>query len=84
MNRRNFLAFAALFVADPERLLWRPGARLISIPKPLVITAENLPLHFACGDIITFSGYFPGRFVVVSVYPGQLTFGREGGQRWQK
>lgn len=34
MNRRGFLA--ALLggaVLDPERLLWRPGAKLISIPK---------------------------------------------------
>ena len=35
MNRRLFLgAIASAFVADPERLLWRPGAKLISIPKP--------------------------------------------------
>lgn len=34
MNRRGFLA--ALLggaVLDPERLLWRPGAKLISIPS---------------------------------------------------
>ena len=37
MNRRGFLAtLAAAFVADPERLLWVPGRKLISIPpKPL-------------------------------------------------
>jgi hypothetical protein len=36
MNRRGFLA--ALIggaTLDPERLLWRPGAKLISIPKVL-------------------------------------------------
>lgn len=34
MNRRGFLAaFGAAMVApDPDKLLWRPGARLISIP----------------------------------------------------
>lgn len=38
MNRRGFLAtLAAAFVApDPERLLWVPGARLISVPAPSV------------------------------------------------
>lgn len=36
MNRRGFLAFAAalLVAPDPDQLLWRPGARLISIPAP--------------------------------------------------
>lgn len=35
MNRRNFLSvLAASFALDPERLLWKPGAKLISIPKP--------------------------------------------------
>jgi len=37
MNRRGFFgilggAFAA--ATDPERLLWTPGQRLISIPRP--------------------------------------------------
>ncbi len=38
MNRRLFLsslaAFAGAAVLDPEKLLWRPGAKLISIPAP--------------------------------------------------
>lgn len=36
VTRRGFLASlaAALVAPDPERLLWRPGARLISIPRP--------------------------------------------------
>lgn len=38
MNRRLFLSSAAAIAAtislDPEKLLWRPGAKLISIPKP--------------------------------------------------
>lgn len=35
-SRRSFLAaLAAAFVApDPERLLWVPGARVISVPAP--------------------------------------------------
>lgn len=37
MNRRGFLSALAAAVAgpmviDPERILWRPGAKLISIP----------------------------------------------------
>lgn len=40
MNRRNFLGMLAASVGgmtlDPERLLWRPGAKLISIPKPSI------------------------------------------------
>jgi hypothetical protein len=35
MNRRSFLtALASALVLDPERLLWVPGQKLISIPKP--------------------------------------------------
>jgi hypothetical protein len=35
MNRRGFLgALLAGATLDPERLLWRPGAKLISIPSP--------------------------------------------------
>lgn len=38
MNRRGFFgslaAIAATAVLDPERLLWVPGKKLISIPAP--------------------------------------------------
>jgi hypothetical protein len=38
MNRRGFLSFlgaaAGTAVLDPERMLWVPGAKLISIPRP--------------------------------------------------
>ena len=34
MTRRVLFAVLAGAVLDPERLLWRPGARLISIPTP--------------------------------------------------
>lgn len=35
MNRRGFIgSLIASAVLDPDKLLWRPGARLISIPKP--------------------------------------------------
>jgi hypothetical protein len=33
MTRRAlFASLAAAFVLDPERLLWKPGAKLISVP----------------------------------------------------
>ena len=42
MNRRSFLAaLAGAMVLDPERLLWRPGAKLISTPKPNVLDELN-------------------------------------------
>ncbi len=35
MNRRGFLgAIIAGLAFDPERLLWVPGKKLISVPKP--------------------------------------------------
>ena len=34
MNRRGFLALLAGAVLDPERLLWVPGRKVISIPAP--------------------------------------------------
>jgi hypothetical protein len=35
LSRRGFLgALAAALVLDPERALWVPGAKLISIPAP--------------------------------------------------
>lgn len=38
MNRRSFLASTAAIIAsaafDPEKLLWVPGRKVISIPKP--------------------------------------------------
>jgi hypothetical protein len=49
MNRRSFFsslaAFAATATLDPERLLWRPGAKMISIPK---LTRYNR-FEFECG-----------------------------------
>lgn len=46
MNRRFFLASLAASVAsaalDPERALWIPGKKLISIPKPSVHRVHHL------------------------------------------
>ena len=45
-SRRGFLSFigAALASAtlDPERLLWVPGAKTISIPEPRDISSEDI------------------------------------------
>ncbi len=41
LSRRGFLAFAGLAL-DPERLLWVPGKKLISIPKPV----DSAPLCY--------------------------------------
>lgn len=50
MNRRGFLRFlgaASAIALDPERALWVPGAKLISIPAPRVLHASmTLDLHF--------------------------------------
>lgn len=48
MNRRGFLSalvgFAAGATLDPERLLWVPGKKLISIPAPRVV--KYLPVKY--------------------------------------
>ena len=48
MTRRALLSMLALAVADPERLIWRPGTNLISIPAP-----KPVPVYFRLD---------PGRF----------------------
>jgi hypothetical protein len=58
LNRRGFLAsllgVAAGVAIDPERALWVPGAKLISIPK--LITPVR-PL-LSVGDVVTFAGRY--------------------------
>jgi len=48
MNRRGFLGFLGAAIAgatlDPERLLWEPGKKLISIP-PIVTTCDDLAVR---------------------------------------
>lgn len=75
MNRRGFFAaFAAIAAAatlDPERLLWVPGRKLISIPSvfdlsPVVITAWRGA--FRVGDVVTF-GRDPSPYTVISIGP---------------
>ena len=50
MNRRAFLASTiAAFALDPERLLWRPGAKTISIPS-------RSPLTYSICDLFSLDG----------------------------
>lgn len=52
MNRRLFLgSLLAAFALDPEKLLWRPGAKLISIPKPPIVACV-----LNVGDVFTIAG----------------------------
>lgn len=49
MNRRAFFGalagLAATATLDPERLLWVPGRKLISIPTPVVYRYLTYPFH---------------------------------------
>jgi hypothetical protein len=61
MNRRSFLAaLAAGFAFDPERLLFVPGKKTFSIPKPRVGPEDSTVTvpFFNIGDIVTFSGRY--------------------------
>ena len=46
MNRRGFIGSIAGFVAactlDPELALWKPGAKLISVPKPVGVSLLSI------------------------------------------
>lgn len=62
MTRRGLFSFigaaAATATLDPERLLWQPGAKLISIPAPTVrvVTLWPVPVEpgsYPIGHIFT-------------------------------
>ena len=76
MNRRGFLtalaAIAATAVVDPERALWIPGKKLISIPRPSILVTSGWggpPIIVRLGDILTF-GADEQRYVVVAAGEG--------------
>lgn len=76
MTRRSLFSLGAAalagFALDPERALFVPGKKLISIPKPLALEPFHVQLLFGLGDIITIES-FPGRYVVTRTTPdGQL------------
>jgi hypothetical protein len=56
MNRRGFLgllgAFAASAVLDPEKLLWEPGKKLISIPAPSQIIMSPADYQALFADVL--------------------------------
>ena len=88
MNRRGFLAaLAGAFVADPERALWVPGKKLISVPKRPLSQMEVLGFHqtgyviqttycplYRPGDRFTFglNGFTVLSFTVLSIKGGVL------------
>ena len=58
MNRRGFLAMLAGAALDPERLLWVPGRKLISIPAlrkldpfPFAVISTS-PRSLACARVL--------------------------------
>ena len=62
MNRRGFLSAIAGLVAgatlDPERRLWRAGAKLISIPAPrLTIPDDSMTLRFVRNYDVSLEAY---------------------------
>jgi hypothetical protein len=76
MNRRAFfsvLAGAAAASYDPERALWIPGRKLISIPKPRIwepIEIGHLPLFSRIRNAGPSPLHFPAREYAVIRRPG--------------
>lgn len=63
MQRRSFLAaLAGAFALDPERALYVPGKKLISIPRPR-------SAFLSIGDIVEIKG-LPFRLRVASIGTG--------------
>ncbi len=65
LNRRGFFptlaAVAATAALDPERLLWLPGRKLVSIPKPVTVnaTASWTPTYvMRPGDVIALYDFY--------------------------
>jgi hypothetical protein len=72
MNRRLFLgSLLASAILDPDKLLWRPGAKLISIPKPLATRGWGTPGRIRPGDSFFMGGKL---WVVVEPQPAQMVF----------
>jgi hypothetical protein len=83
MERRGFLttlaAFAATAVIDPDRLLWVPGKKLISIPAASanILTLPSMGATFRVGDTFDLCKQRVSRtFSVIEVEPGQVSVSR--------
>lgn len=88
MDRRGFisalLGTAGAMVLDPDRLLWRPGAKRISIPAPSPaprITMIPIGQRLNKGDLFSIAGVYqvnperrdsPQIFTVTRVLPDGL------------
>ncbi len=65
MNRRGFLAaLAGAMVLDPERLLWKPGTKLISVPRIPPPELWGIAYYYVSGN----AG--PGKFSTPNVNQG--------------
>lgn len=65
MNRRAFLeAIAGAIAADPERLLWRPGAKLISIPRPQLYDERAMIRYVTLATMRDVLQFHPNCFVL--------------------
>jgi hypothetical protein len=68
-SRRAFLGLLAAAALDPDRALWVPGAKLISIPRP------RSPYAFPDFPV------FPSQRVFF-LDPGVVSWSAEGVYRW--
>lgn len=74
MNRRGFLSAllgtGAAMMLDPERLLWVPGAKTISIPAPSCSFPENFNevLRFQAQIISDLIDQVYGRCVTLNIH----------------
>ncbi len=62
MNRRGFLGLLACAALDPERLLWIPGRKLISIPKPVLSARMSFAWEWLIDDDLNALTIFPLTF----------------------
>lgn len=69
MNRRNFLTSMAAAIGgmtlDPEKLLWVPGRKLISIPKIRVAEIDGMRVRFTRQYFSRPEPHFVNRFDVL-------------------
>ena len=61
MTRRALFAMLAAAVLDPDRLIWRPGAKLISIPKPPFPSYSFFPPGCRCRMCVLHEQYLSGK-----------------------